>query len=58
MSIFWKQWQVLTSQKKSKDKSVSPKMDRNTSILKWTEAAANSFDYITGSRNAPLSYVI
>jgi hypothetical protein len=58
MSIFWKQWQALTSQKKSKDKSVFPKMDRNTSILKWTEAAANSFDSIIGSRNAPLSYVI
>jgi hypothetical protein len=58
MSIFWKQWQALTSQKKSKDKSVFPKMDRNTSTLKWTEAAANSFDSIIGSRNVPLSYVI
>jgi hypothetical protein len=59
MSIFWKQWQALTSQKKSKDKSVFPKMDRNpTSILKRTEAADNSFDSIIGSRNAPLSYVI
>jgi hypothetical protein len=58
MSVFWKQWQALTSQKKDKDKSVFPKMDRNTSILKWTEAAANSFGSLIGSRNAPLSYVI
>jgi hypothetical protein len=42
MSIFWKQWQALESQKKSKDKTEFPKMDRNTSILKWTEAAANA----------------
>jgi hypothetical protein len=58
MSIFWKQWQALESQKKSSDKTVLPKMDRNTSILKWTEAAANAFDSIIGSRNAPLSYVL
>jgi hypothetical protein len=58
MSIFWKQWQALISQKKDKDKASFPKMDRNTSILKWTEAAANSFDSIIGSRNAPLSYVV
>jgi len=58
MSIFWKQWQSLISEKKSTDKTVFPKMDRNTSILKWTEAAANSFASVIGSRNAPLSYVI
>jgi hypothetical protein len=58
MSTFWKQWQALTYQKKSKDKSVFPKMDQNTSILKWTEAATNSFDSIIGSWNLPLSYVI
>jgi hypothetical protein len=58
MSIFWKQWQALESQKKSKDKTEFPKMDRNTSILKWTEAAANAFDSTIGSRTAPLSYVL
>jgi hypothetical protein len=58
MSVFWKQWQALTSQKKDKDKAVFPKMDRNTSILKWTEAAFNSFGSTIGSRNAPLSYVL
>jgi hypothetical protein len=58
MSIFWKQWQALDTQKKSKDKPSFPKMDRNTNILKWTEFAANAFDSIIGSRTAPLSYLI
>ena len=58
MSVFWKQWQSLISEKKSTDKTVFPKLDRNTSILKWTEAAGNSFASVIGSRNAPLSYVI
>ena len=58
MSIFWKQWQALESQKKNKDKISFPKMDRNTNILKWTEFAANAFDSIIGSRTAPLSYII
>jgi hypothetical protein len=58
MSNFWKQWPSLSSEKKSTDKKVFPKMDRNTSILKYTEAAAASFAATIGARNTPLSYVI
>jgi hypothetical protein len=58
MSIFWKQWLPISSKKKSTDRKVFPKMERNTSILKYTEAAATSFAATIGARNALLSYVI
>jgi hypothetical protein len=56
MSIFWKQWLSTKSKKKSTDKKLSPKMDRNT--LKYTESAATSIGATIGARNALLSYVI
>jgi hypothetical protein len=57
LNVFWKQWSSLKLQKKD-DSTKFPKMDRNTTMLKWTELAANALGSRIGTRNAPLSYVI
>jgi hypothetical protein len=49
MSNFWKQWLSTKSRKKSTDKKVFPKMDKNTSILKYTQSATTSFGSTTPS---------
>lgn len=53
---FWQQWQALKDRKEEDDIEV-PKISKNLSVIKWTEAFNDYLHRKVGARTIPLAYV-